>query len=136
MPALSAAGFTIVGVDVSLDAVQTAVHAARLAGTPLRAFCADMTRQPLPRGWFDLVLVSRYLDRPRLPDLKAAVAPGGCVIYETFTRNQRRLGRGPTSPDHLLEPGELVRGFEDFELIFAEETTAPDALARLVARRR
>ena len=33
--------------------------------------------------------------------------PGGVVLYETFTTAQRALGTGPTSPDHLLEPGEL-----------------------------
>lgn len=136
VPTLSAAGFDVVGVDISYDAVRTAVDAARIAGARLRAVCADMTIQPLPPAWFHVVVVSRYLDRARLPLLKASVAPGGCVLYETFTREQRRLGRGPTSDDHLLEPGELVRVFHDFDVLFAEESTTPDALARIVARRR
>ena len=58
------------------------------------------------------------------------------MIYETFTVNQRRLGFGPTSPDHLLEPGELRRHFEGFDVLFYEEVDAPEAVARIVARRR
>jgi hypothetical protein len=57
------------------------------------------------------------------------------VLYETFTTAQRALGTGPKSPDHLLEPGELRQRFEGFEELFYEETTAPEAVARIVARR-
>ena len=60
------------------------------------------------------------------------------VLYETFTELQRARGRGPTSPDHLLKPGELPALFAEFEPIFYKEVTEPgeDALARLAARRR
>ena len=62
-----------------------------------RGWCADLTQHPLPRGRFDLVVVCRYLQRDLFPALRAAVAPGGVVIYETFTTRQRALGRPPTS---------------------------------------
>lgn len=130
------AGFSTFGVDRSWEVVRMAAGDALARGERLRAFCADMTQHPMPPRWFHLVLVSRYLDRARMPAIKAAVTPGGYVMYETFTRHQLLRGRGPTSPDHLLEPGELETHFGDFEIIFADECTAPDALARIVARRR
>lgn len=136
VPVLSSSGFKTFGVDISFDAVEAAVAAARQSGSHLRGFCADMTTHPLPHDWFHLVLVTRYLDRERLPALKAAVAPRGVVLYETFTTDQLRLGRGPISRHHLLEPGELTACFHDFDVLFSEQTTAPDALARIVARRR
>ena len=40
------------------------------------------------------------------PSLRASIRPGGRILYETFTVKQRALGTGPTSPDHLLEPGD------------------------------
>ena len=58
------------------------------------------------------------------------------MLYETFTTAQRALGTGPTSPDHLLEPGELRERFRGFERLFYEETTSPEAVARIAARRR
>jgi len=75
------------------------------------------------------------LQRDLFGAIRDALAPGGAVIYETFTTVQRALGRGPTSPEHLLEPGELARHFEGFERLFYEETGEPEAVARLVARR-
>jgi tellurite methyltransferase len=133
---LARAGFRTLGVDTQWDAVREAMTTAEREGVRVGGWCADLTRYPLPRGRFDLLVVSRYLQRDLLPDLRAALAPGGEVIYETFTTNQRALGRPPTSADHLLEPGELQVLFDGFELRFYEEVLAPDAVARLVARSR
>jgi SAM-dependent methyltransferase len=135
--ALARAGFRTFGVDVKLEAVRKAMAAAKADGVGVAGWCADLTQHPLPRATFDLVVVSRYLQRDLFPGLRAALAPRGVVIYETFTTAQRALGRPPTSADHLLEPGELRRYFVDgFDVLFYEEVLAPDAVARLVARSR
>jgi SAM-dependent methyltransferase len=133
---LARAGFRTFGVDAKLDAVHDAARAARAAGTPIAAWCADLTEYPLPAARFDLVVVTRYLQRDLFPAIRNAVVPGGIVVYETFTIRQRALGVGPTSPDHLLRDGELRGYFEDFDIVFYEETSTPEAVARLVARRR
>ena len=133
---LARAGFRTFGVDLKLESVRDAMSAARREGLRVEGWCADLTRHPLPRGRFDLVVVCRYLQRDLFSDLRAAVGPGGLVVYETFTTNQRALGRRPTSPDHLLEPDELRRRFDGFDLLYYDEVLAPDAVARLVARSR
>jgi tellurite methyltransferase len=133
--ALALGGFETFGVDISFDAVRDATMRAEAEGVRLRAWCADLTQHPLPSAHFDVIVVTRYLQRDLFRALRAAVRPGGVVVYETFTTAQRALGRGPTSPDHLLEPGELRRAFEGFDLLFYEEVLKPDALARIVARR-
>lgn len=133
--ALASAGFRVFGVDQSFDAVREATARVRESPGALRAWCADLTMHPLPGAWFDLVLVSRYLQRDLFPALKASLVPGGIILYETFTVGQLRHGRGPTSPDHLLERGELLARFRDFEVLASEECDEPDALARVVARR-
>jgi tellurite methyltransferase len=133
---LARAGFKTYGVDLKLDAIREAMSAARREDLGVHAWCADLTQHPLPRGRFELVVVSRYLERGLFADLQAAVVPGGAVIYETFTTRQRALGRPPASPDHLLEPDELRRRFDRFDVLFYEEVPGPDAVARLVARSR
>jgi len=132
---LARAGFRTFGVDVKLDAVSDAVAGARSDGLHVRGWCADLTETELPRRFFDLVLVTRYLQRDLFPAIREMVKPGGIVLYETFTVNQRQLGFGPTSPDHLLQPGELRQLFDRFEVLFYEEVEAPEAVARIVARR-
>ena len=133
---LARAGFRTFGVDITLEAVRDAIAAARAEGLRVEGWCADLTRYPLPRAAFDLIVVCRYLQRDLFADLRAALAPGGTVIYETFTTAQRALGKPPTSADHLLEPGELRRQFDGLDLLFYEEVLAPDAVARLAARSR
>jgi SAM-dependent methyltransferase len=79
---------------------------------------------PLGSRRFACVVVTNYLHRPLLAAIVAAVAPGGVLLYETFAAGNERFGR-PASPEHLLQPGELldaVRGklrviaYEDIEL--------------------
>src|SRR5258708_468966 len=131
--ALARAGFRTFGVDVRIDAVRDAVASADADGLRLRAWCADLTQQPLPIARFDLVLVSRYLQRDLFASLQATVVPGGMVLYETFTTAPRALGSGPKSPDHLLQPGELRARFDvvGWDVLFYEETREPEAVARL-----
>jgi SAM-dependent methyltransferase len=132
---LARAGFRTFGVDVELDAVRDGVARAAAEGLAVRGWCADLTEAPLPCERFDLVLVTRFLQRDLFGSIRHAVVPDGLVIYETFTVNQRVLGIGPTSPDHLLRPRELRDRFEGFEVMFYEEVSAPEAVARIVARR-
>ena len=132
---IARAGFETFAVDLKLDALRDAAAAAARAGVRVRAWCADLTQHPLPAGRFDLVVVTRYLQRDLFPALQRASAPGGVVVYETFTTAQRALGTGPTSADHLLEPGELRERFEGWRVLAYEETRQPEAVARLAARR-
>ena len=133
---LARAGFRAFGVDVKSDAVRQAVARASGAGLTVRAWCADLTQFPLPRARFELVLVARYLQRDLFGAIRDALVPGGIVLYETFTVHQRALGTGPTSGEHLLEPGELRDAFAQFELMDYEEIVDREAVARLVARKR
>jgi tellurite methyltransferase len=134
---LGLAGFDTFGVDAALDVLRDAVASGLGAGVAIHAWCADLTQHPLPVAWFDLVVVTRYLQRDLFPALQRTVKPGGFLLYETFTTAQRELDTGPTSPDHLLEPGELRARFDvpGWEELSYEETRVPEAVARLVAVR-
>jgi SAM-dependent methyltransferase len=133
-PALVEQGFDVFGVDVDVETLRAAVAALGL-GASLKVWCADLTSFPLPRERFELVLVTRYLQRDLFSALDASLVPGGLLLYETFTEAQRALGRGPTSPDHLLQAGELREQLRSLDVLFYEEVTAPEALARLAARK-
>jgi SAM-dependent methyltransferase len=92
--------------------------------TKIRADLEDGSPWPLPGRRFDLVLVTNYLHRPILPEIIAAVAPGGLLLYETFAQGNERFGK-QSNPDFLLRLGELaaavaghleVLAFEELEL--------------------
>ena len=132
---IARAGFMTFGVDRSVERLRLARRLACKAGVAVHAWAADLDTYPMPAERFDLLLCTRFLLRARWDDVRRSVAPGGFVIYETFTVQQVKLGRGPSSPDHLLQPGELARAFDGWDILFSEEVDAPAALARLVARK-
>ncbi len=139
---LARLGFTVDALDVSGVAVtwlQERVERERLAVHPR---CCDLTREPLPPHEYQVVLNFNFLQRDLLPALKEATAPGGLVVFETFTRLQAELPCGPSDPEHTLEAGELRRAFADFEILdyreatmFPEDAQKTRGVASLVARR-
>lgn len=134
--ALARAGYRVVAIDIQLDALRELRAAALAAGLPIAVACADLTRMPLPRNRFGLIVVTRYLDRALFPSLREALVPGGVLLYETFTEHQLRYEKGPRSRAHLLQPGELRRLVPDMDVLFDEEVMGPDAVARIAVRRR
>ncbi|WAC72291.1 class I SAM-dependent methyltransferase [Roseateles sp. SL47] len=114
---LAGAGVQVTGVDRDAEAL------AGLRELPqVEIIQADIEAGPWPLQGrqFDLVLVTHYLWRPLLPLIKAAVAPGGWLIYETFTEGQQTIGR-PSRPDFLLRPGELLSVCEGFRVVAFED---------------
>jgi hypothetical protein len=55
-----------------------------------------------------------------MPAIVEAVAPGGVLIYETFTIAQAARGR-PRNPAFLLNPGELPELVEPLRIVRARE---------------
>ena len=132
---LAEAGFVTYGVDVAVDRLLAARRALRGRRLDVMQWAADLDTYPLPVEHFDLLFCTRFLLRARWDDLKRSVRPGGFVMYETFTTRQIARGVGPSSPDHLLHPGELAGAFDGWSILHSEEVDEPAAMARLVARK-
>jgi SAM-dependent methyltransferase len=98
-------GDRVTAVDRTLQGIQDI-----LSHPHLESFEIDLEDgRPFPfRGQgFAAVIVTNYLYRPILKDLVSVVSEGGILIYETFARGNERF-RGPSRPDFLLKPGELL----------------------------
>lgn len=94
--------------------------------------------QVLSANRYQAILVFRYLHRPLMAQIKEAVAPGGIVIYETFTTQNRQFGR-PNRDAFLLQPNELKTMFSDWHCLhyFEGIKHSPDrAVAQIVCRKR
>jgi SAM-dependent methyltransferase len=122
-------GHAVTGVDRSPEAVATAAPYGRVLQ-------ADIEEGPWPFAGqvFGAVVVTRYLWRPRLPDIVAAVAPGGVLLYETFAQGNETVGK-PSRPDFLLKPGELLDACADLQVIAYENgfLAAPDRFVQRIA---
>jgi SAM-dependent methyltransferase len=141
--AAAAAGIPVVGIDrnrASLTALREAAAQRKLAVETIHADIENPAEIPLRSRCCGVVLVFRYLHRPLIPAIARALAPGGLLVYETFTTDQRALGIGPRNPDHLLEPGELPGLFSGLELLDYWEGLSGEVenaqVARITARAR
>jgi SAM-dependent methyltransferase len=108
-------GHPVTGVDRS----QEAVDAVQSVG---EALCADPENGPWPLAGrtFAGVVVTNYLWRPLFPSLLQSVAPGGVLVYETFTAGNETVGR-PARPEFLLQPGELLRLCDGLHVVAFED---------------
>jgi len=78
-------GFSVDAWDVS-DAAIARLRGAQASlpssqGARLRAVRVDLDITPIPPESYDLLVVSRFLLRGRLPELAAALRPGGTLLY-------------------------------------------------------
>lgn len=110
----------VVLVDRSQEAIDAIAGTIPASGR--EAVVADIEAGPWPFAGrqFDAVVVTNYLWRPLLPTLLAALAPGGVLIYETFTQGNETVGK-PSRPDFLLRTGELLETCRPLRVVAFEE---------------
>ena len=123
----AARGHPVCGVDID-----TAAAAGKVPHAELLQADIENAPWPLQGRQFGAVLVCNYLWRALFPALLASVAPGGVLIYETFSSGQELLGR-PRRPAFLLQPGELLQVCAGLQVV-AYECGVVDAPQRVVQR--
>lgn len=134
---LAERGLETVAVDRDAGAIDALGDLARDRRLPIRAEIRDLEQEADPfRGeTYDLIVVVHYLHRPLFPALREALAPGGLLVYETFTRAQAARGR-PTNPEFLLNAGELLALVRPLEVLASREGEYDDRMvASVIARR-
>jgi tellurite methyltransferase len=137
---LAARGYEVTGIDISPVAIERCREEAACLGLHLEAARADLASYRLPESAFDVILNFYYLQRDLCPRIAEALRPGGLLVFETFTTEQRRHGWGPTQDDHLLRPAELRSLFPGLEQLvyregIAESERGQKHVAGLLARR-
>lgn len=136
------AGLPLIGVDRNAAFLSELRARAEALGEDVPCLRTDLeagNQIPIRSGSCGAILVFRFLFRPLAGEIVRLLAPGGLLLYETFTREQQSLPYGPNDPAFLLAPGELPRLFPQLEVLSHEELREgrprPDAIARMVARK-
>ena len=96
---------------------------------------ADLEEVSLPSEAFSLVLCVNYLQRSLFPQIENALAPGGMLLFETYTVAQLDFVGGPRNPNYLLESGELRTAFPGLRNLFYRELRAEKGIASLIAQK-
>ncbi|MDI3298661.1 MAG: class I SAM-dependent methyltransferase [Bacillota bacterium] len=132
---LAEQGWRVEALDISDVALERlrAEAARRGLGDRIAVRQADLREWTLPEeeeGAYDLALLTWYLERRLLGEIRRAVRPGGFALVRTFLRGTRRS----LPPAWVLEPGELARAFAGWSTLRCVEATALGEAAYLGRR--
>jgi SAM-dependent methyltransferase len=135
---LASTGYEVDAVDISETALREAARRARrehLRG--IRWIAVDLDRWRPPRAGYDVVVNAFFLNRRLFPALRAAVRPGGLLIFETHLAGD---DTGPPDRRRRLRYGELRRVLRGWDVLYAKDGLCREsgrrlALGRIVARK-
>jgi 2-polyprenyl-3-methyl-5-hydroxy-6-metoxy-1,4-benzoquinol methylase len=129
---LAEQGYSVDLLDISREALRQAQAQAAARGIRSVNFRqVDLDEIALQSEAYDLICVFRFLHRDLFPTIRAAVKPGGRVVYGSYTLLYHE--HAPyIDPRELLQPGELAGYFADWHLLRHE---ANGDFAQVVAQR-
>jgi len=99
-------GFETHAWDISEAAIVKLEQEAQTQKLTLHAQVRDVLQQPPEPGSFDVIVVSRFLERSLSEAVMAALKPGGLLFYQTFVQD-KDPSVGPSNSHFLLQPNEL-----------------------------
>lgn len=117
---LAQQGLQLEAWDISGIALAKLGELAQKQNLPITTHHCLITADLLPKNQFDVIVISRFLDRSLCNAIMAALKTEGLLFYQTFTRNKVDQ-QGPSNPDYLLDCNELLRLFSPLNLIFYQE---------------
>ena len=126
---LQMCGFHVCAWDVSDRVIEDL--RSRQPAVIAEAEVRDVLLMPPEPDSFDVIVVSRFLDRALCPMIAAALKPEGVLFYQTFVH-------GLANPDYLLAPNELLSLFSQLhvlEYLEPEKDANGKSEARLIAKR-
>src|SRR6267378_291026 len=135
---LAERGWQVDLVDVSDVGTALAREKANSAGVTIHTRVLDLgeaTSADLGTEQYDLIVIFFYLRRQLFPAILAALRPGGCLIYKTYTIAQLQFDKGPRDAEFLLQPDELRKVFGQMEILhYREAVAAGKAVVELVGK--
>jgi len=136
---LAQRGYVVDGVDNSREGLLMAREFIGRRGVPVNLIFADLARYAVRPDSYDLIINFFYLNRELVPSLIEGLRPGGYLVFESFTTDNRRF-MPLKDPAHYLAPNELLRLAGAMRVIDYYEGTVIEAgmaraIARLIARK-
>jgi len=117
---LAELGLAVTAWDISSVAIDKLTAYAVQQGLNINARQKKITAESFTGCCFDVIVVSRFLDRSLSDAIIGALKPDGLLFYQTFTR-EKTSRKPPNNPDYLLAENELLALFSPLRVIFYRE---------------
>jgi len=116
---LAQCGLKVQAWDISDNALTVLNNWASLNHLPIEPLITDLEQMLLPYQQYDVIVISRYLDRNLFSQLVSALKPNGLLIYQTFLAPVQ--DNAPRNPDFYVHSGELNQAWPELKtLVYGE----------------
>ncbi len=95
--------------DISDTALTLLNNWANLNQLPIEPLITDLEQMILPYQKYDVIVVSRYLDRDLFVGIEQALKPNGLLFYQTFLSPPHE--NAPQNPDFYVHSDEFNRAW-------------------------
>ena len=113
---LASKGFQVLGLDISPKGLEKAQKLAAEKQVTIATKAVDLEEYQLERDAYDVVLISYYLQRNLVPQIKAALKSGGVAVIETYNLDYLKYN-SRFRREWALEQNELLDWFKDFKIL-------------------
>lgn len=114
---LAKAGLAVAAWDISATAITKLQQLSDQDSLNISARQCVISKDTLAGMQFDVIAVSRFLDRGLSDAIIDALKPGGLLFYQTFTRT-KTVQRSPNNPDFLLSETEFLSLFAALKAVY------------------
>ena len=112
--------------DISSVAIEKLSEISKSLNLNINLEIRDVITKPPQENYFDVIVVSHFLDRQIMPEIITALRHNGLLFYQTFTKT-RVQESGPSSDKYRLGKNELLDLCKDLDtIVYREEGTIGD----------
>jgi len=132
---LARAGFSVTGLDISAEGIAKAEKWAAAERLAITFCCMDLEHCRFA-GTYDLIINFNFLLRDLIPQMVAALNPGGLIVFDTILDTPSL--EGSHNREFLLRTGELRGIFSRYpgKILHDEELpSGPMPTSRLIYRK-
>ncbi len=120
---LAKQGLTTQAWDISTVAMHKLQQQADAHALPVKTFTEEISADSFIANRFDIIVVSRFLDRSICNAIMESLNLGGLLYYQTYTQH-KTSEQGPNNPRFLLAENELLALFASLKRVFYRENAS------------
>lgn len=113
---LAKQGLTTEAWDISTVALQKIQEKSEANALSIKTCPLEISAASFSKCSFDVIVISRFLDRSICDAIMRSLKPNGLLFYQTYTQ-QKVSELGPKTPRFLLAENELLSLFSELTVV-------------------